>query len=125
MPRARIYGADIDRDILFEEDRIKTAFVDQLDPSTLDALPGLLGQPSFDVIIDDGLHAIGANLNTLLFAMKHLNVGGYYVCEDIPRSADLYKVWTAIDTIVSTSGNFRTAMVQARHGFVYTLQRER
>ena len=31
FPRALVYGADIDRDILFEEDRIKTFYCDQLD----------------------------------------------------------------------------------------------
>ena len=31
LPNANIYGADIDRDILFESERIKSCFVDQLD----------------------------------------------------------------------------------------------
>lgn len=31
FPQALVYGADIDRDILFEEDRIKTFYCDQLD----------------------------------------------------------------------------------------------
>lgn len=31
FPHALVYGADIDRDILFEEDRIKTFYCNQLD----------------------------------------------------------------------------------------------
>jgi len=34
-PEAQIFGADIDRRILFEEERIRTTWVDQLDPDTL------------------------------------------------------------------------------------------
>jgi hypothetical protein len=32
FPNATVYGADIDKDILFEEDRIKTYYINQLDP---------------------------------------------------------------------------------------------
>ena len=32
FPNAIIYGADIDKDILFAEERIKTFYIDQLDP---------------------------------------------------------------------------------------------
>ena len=38
LPKAQIYGADIDRQILFEEDRITTFFADQTDPASLTAL---------------------------------------------------------------------------------------
>lgn len=35
---AQIYGGDIDKDILFEEDRIKTYFVDQLNTSSIEVM---------------------------------------------------------------------------------------
>ena len=35
FPLASIYGADIDRDILFQDDRIKTYFCDQLNPTAI------------------------------------------------------------------------------------------
>src|SRR6266404_476232 len=35
FPHALVYGADIDREILFQEDRIKTFFCDQLDQSSI------------------------------------------------------------------------------------------
>ena len=79
IPSCQIYGADIDRDILFEESQIKTFFVDQLDYNTFNNLPNI----KYDLIIDDGLHQIGANFNTLLWSMKHLNKDGFIAIEDI------------------------------------------
>lgn len=38
FPKALIFGADIDRDILFEEERIKTFYCDQLDRSLIEDL---------------------------------------------------------------------------------------
>src|SRR6476620_5978044 len=35
FPNAMVYGADIDRDILFEEERIKTFYIDQLNPEAI------------------------------------------------------------------------------------------
>jgi hypothetical protein len=84
FPNALIYGADIDRDILFEEDGIKTFYCDQLDSSAIDELwsqPALKG--GMDVIIDDGLHTIEANLSFLGRSIEHLRPGGIYVVEDI------------------------------------------
>ena len=72
LPNAAIYGADIDKEILFESERIKTTYVDQLEMSTFDELSKTFGNIYYDLIIDDGLHSIGANLNTLLFALNRL-----------------------------------------------------
>jgi hypothetical protein len=38
FPRGRIHGADIDRDILFAEDRIRSYWTDQRDPAAIRAL---------------------------------------------------------------------------------------
>lgn len=70
LPNANIYGCDIDKDILFENEGIKTCFVDQLDSTTFENISNSFGKIKYDLIIDDGLHSIGANLNTLLFALK-------------------------------------------------------
>ena len=37
-PNASVFGADIDKRILFEEERIKTFYVDQTDPVTFDPI---------------------------------------------------------------------------------------
>ena len=55
----------------------------------LDALYRTFGSQRFDLVIDDGLYAPGANLNVLEFALQHLRPGGYVVIEDIKWCAAL------------------------------------
>ena len=82
---AKIYGADIDSDIIFEEDRIKTFVCDQTDISSIkemwenDDLKNL----RFDIIIDDGLHEFNANLTFFENSIHKLKKDGYYVIEDL------------------------------------------
>ena len=89
-----MYDADVDEAALFNETRLRTAQVDQLDRGSLDALYATFGSERFDLIIDDGLHAPGANLNMLHFALDgHLRPGGWVVIEDIAwTSAHLWRV---------------------------------
>jgi hypothetical protein len=82
-PNAQIFGADIDRKCLFTEERIQTFYVDQLDTSSFAALYASCGGEDFDFILDDGLHSICANLNTLLWGLGHLKKGGFLCVEDI------------------------------------------
>jgi hypothetical protein len=88
FPQALIYGADIDRDILFQEDRINTFYCDQLDSV---AIRDLWSQPvlraAMDIIIDDGLHTLEGNLSFLEGSLEHLRPGGFYVVEDILKEA--------------------------------------
>lgn len=84
FPRANVYGADIDRRILFQEERIKTFYCDQLDRSSIRELwsqPDLQG--GADIIIEDGLHTLEANITFLEESLDHLRPGGIYVTEDI------------------------------------------
>jgi SAM-dependent methyltransferase len=84
FPHALVYGADIDRAILFQEDRIKTFYCDQLDRSSIRELwsrPDLQG--GMDIIIEDGLHTFEANVFFLEESLDHLRPGGIYVAEDI------------------------------------------
>ena len=108
LPNSSIYGADIDKDILFETDRIKTTFVDQLEISTFHSLKTTFGNKKYDMIIDDGLHSIGANLNTLLFAIDNLNDKGWIVIEDI----HIIDTWHCIDFILSKNINYKTYLVR-------------
>ena len=75
---AQIFGADIDRKCLFEEDRIRTAYCDQL---SVDAIRQMWSTPGFvegmDVIIDDGLHTIEANTIFLKESLQHLRAEGF------------------------------------------------
>lgn len=97
IPGANIYGADIDRRILFNEDRIQTYFVDQTKTNTFDDL-GKKIQHKLDLIIDDGLHCPDANINTVTFSMRFLKRGGWLIVEDIRLSA--FPVWEVVAALL-------------------------
>ena len=88
---AQIYGADIDKNILFSEDRIKTYFVDQLDKSTIKTMWSNIQKKNFDIIIDDGLHTEEANINLFINSFSKLKKNGIYIIEDIHFSY-LYRI---------------------------------
>lgn len=78
--QAMIYGGDVADDCMFEEERIKTFQFDSTDRQACDAALGAL---EFDVIIDDGLHTLEAQLATLKNLWHRLKHGGLYVIEDV------------------------------------------
>jgi hypothetical protein len=87
FPNALVYGADIDRAVLIQEDRIKTFYCDQLDQASIRELwsqPELQG--GMDIIIEDGLHTFEANVSFLEGSLEHLRPGGIYIIEDIAKS---------------------------------------
>ncbi len=114
LSMANIYGADIDRSILFSEERIQTYFVDQCDPQSLVDLAAAL--PLLDMIIDDGLHSPGANLNTLIFALTKLRPGGVLVIEDIAEP--VLPIWKIITQIIPQSYPCQLIKTTSAHVFV-------
>lgn len=82
FPNADIYGADIDKRILFQEDKIKTFYCDQLNPDVIAEMWKSLDL-EFDIIIEDGLHTFEANVCFLRHSLKVLKSSGFYVVEDI------------------------------------------
>lgn len=79
-----IYGADIDKDILFTDNRIKTYYTNQLDPDIIRNMWKEIGdEVMFDIIIDDGLHTDEANYTFLMNSYHKLKPGGIYVIEDV------------------------------------------
>jgi len=84
FPQAQVFGADIDRAILFADTRINTFYCDQRDSGVIAGLwQNAALQPGMDIIVDDGLHEMDANLSFLDGSLKHLRPGGYYIVEDI------------------------------------------
>lgn len=80
---ANIYGADIDRDILKNEERIKTFYVDQTDPEKIQKMFKNIGVEKFDIILEDGLHEYNANICFFENAIKYLSDEGFYIIEDV------------------------------------------
>jgi hypothetical protein len=118
LPNADIFGADIDTRILFEEERIRTFYVDQTKPDTLISLSKELPE-CLDLVIDDGLHSPNANVETLRFALGKIKVGGWVVIEDIPRCA--LPIWKVVESVIGE--RFRGAILSTRAAFVFAVQR--
>ena len=83
FPNANIFGADIDKDILKNDDRIKTCFVDQTDPSTISEMFKNFGVDKYDIIIEDGLHEYNANITFFENSISYLSNDGIFIIEDI------------------------------------------
>jgi len=85
FPNSKIYGADVDRRILFSEDRIETFYVDQTNENDIaelwrnDSIDSVL----FDIIVDDGLHTVDANVTFLKNSIHKLKDNGTYIIEDV------------------------------------------
>ena len=80
---ATVYGADIDKDALFEEERIKTFHMDQLDSASIKRCWDLINVNDFDLMVDDGLHTFDAGVTLFLGSVNRLANDGIYVIEDV------------------------------------------
>ena len=117
LPNASIRGADIDADILFTEERIETTRVDQMNRDTFSSLE----DKKYHLIIDDGLHSVAANLNTLLWAMKHVEDGGYIVIEDIFQMTTR---WAVVNFILAVDRRWKIHAISCRLGGLFVLQKK-
>lgn len=118
LPNALIIGADIDRDILFEEDRIKTYFVDQTNPLTFQNISSNI-EDQIDLFIDDGLHSPNANVTSLTFAIPKIKLLGWIVIEDI--SKDAIPLWEVVEKLMPQ--NFKSYMFEAEGAYIFASQR--
>jgi len=119
FPHALVYGADIDRRILFEEDRIKTFYCDQLEaPSIREMWSHAELRGGADIIVEDGLHTFEANISFLKESLEHLRPGGIYVVEDIAWE-DFEKWYEVLDKMYSKEyPRYEFAfLVLADHGY--------
>ncbi len=86
-----IYGADIDKRILFDKNRIKTYFCDQRDHTCIKEMFKNINK-EFDVIIDDGDHEFNSNYTFLVNSISNLKKGGIYIIEDmLPKNVLLFQ----------------------------------
>jgi hypothetical protein len=92
FPIANVFGADIDRDTLFKEDRIETFYVDQTDPKSIADLWRNIHVTEFDLMIDDGLHTFEGGKTLFEHSINHLSQEGIYIIEDVvPQDILLFK----------------------------------
>jgi SAM-dependent methyltransferase len=114
----KIYGADVDKSILFEEKNIQTYFIDQLENKTIRNIKEYI--PKLDLIIDDGLHQPDANLNVILELLDHLNPNGILVIEDIePNFVHIFKI---IEKIYNDSDYYKSSLIEMKNGYCLLIQ---
>jgi hypothetical protein len=105
FPNAHVHGIDVRPDALFEDERIATHLCDQANRFELEALMRRL-ERKFDIVIDDGSHAIEHQLVSAGALLPHVRAGGYYVIEDVTDSRPVVERLAAMgfDTTVHSFG---------------------
>jgi hypothetical protein len=116
---AKVWGGDIDERILFQEDRIQTFLIDQTSIQDVDALLDSL-KIKFDLIIDDGLHSIDANIATLIVGTKYLNNGGWIVIEDIGENTLIF--WRLITKLLKDKYTIHIFNSES-NGYIFALHK--
>ena len=85
---SKIFGADIDKDILIYTEDIKTYYCHQLSKEIINNMYNNsdLQNTYFDIIIEDGLHTFEANMSFMCNSLHKLKPDGIYIVENIHRS---------------------------------------
>ena len=115
---AVIFGADIDRKILFTENRIKTFYLDQTKIKTLSQFYKKFGK--FDLIVDDGLHAPYANLNVLISSLNYVSDQGWIIIEDIPTKAR--PIWEVVSFILSKK--YHNYLIKTKISLIFLVKKK-
>jgi cephalosporin hydroxylase len=104
--------------VLFQEERISTHYVDQLNFESLTRLSELVQQSQ--LIIDDGLHNPEANVNVLMAYMNVMQSGSWLVIEDISRDDFSLKLWMHIRMLIS---EFDSYILELSNKFMFIAKR--
>ena len=99
FPNAKIYGIDINPVCKkYESDRVEILIGDQNDIEFLNYLSEKIG--SIDILLDDGSHITGHQINAFNILYKNIKKGGFYIIEDLTNSYeeqlnhhDLRAIW--------------------------------
>lgn len=117
LPNASLFGADID-------DKIHIAGVKiyQIDQRRYETLAAMAADAAteFDLIIDDGLHAPNANLNTLAMGLTTISNNGAIVIEDIPPRAAEF--WAVVAELLAPT-SYECILIKMRISYVFVVVR--
>lgn len=83
FPSGKIIGADIDPEIMFEDNRIRTFVFDQTSSKSAKEFDNLIPNTTFDIVIDDGLHTFDGNTKFFQHFRHKLSESGTWVIEDL------------------------------------------
>ena len=113
-----VVGADIDRDILFKEERITTFYLDQTQENSWKIFLKSVNKKKFDLIIDDGLHAPLSNLLTIKYLAPRLKPNGVLIIEDI--SSRSLPIWQLLIAVSRTRFNFK--LIKTKAAFILVIK---
>jgi hypothetical protein len=82
FPNSTIFSADFDENYLYNDDRIKSFYVNQEESLSIKELWKNLSNESFDLIIDDGPHTYTSNILFFKESFYKLKDNGIYIIED-------------------------------------------
>ena len=99
-----INGCDINKDILFKDDRIDTFYLDQSDINQLEQLKNK--DIAFDIIIDDGSHIKEHQIITFSELSNLIKPGGFYIIEDFDENYLLDKNLMYAYKSIASNNNF-------------------
>lgn len=97
FPNSTIFALDINKNVLFEDKRIKCFFANQAESESLEEAIVNINKfvdntVEYDFIIDDGSHIVEHMMLTFNTLKKYLKIGGMYIIEDIqPKDLDAFK----------------------------------
>lgn len=114
-----VFGADIDRRILFNEERIQTFYINQLDIDSVTKLHTIVSQSH--LIIDDGLHTPEANLNVLSTYKDFMQSGSWIVIEDIAKSQMNLKIWNLVAVILK---EFKVTLLDLPNAYIFIAKKK-
>lgn len=95
LPNMYILGADIDKEILFSEDRIETFYLDQKDFESFSSIVNRIKSlgNGIDFAVIDGLHQPLTDLISVRALIPHLKVGAKLFVEDVFPNTTNDFVW--------------------------------
>jgi hypothetical protein len=84
-PQTKICAGDVDPKSLFTLDKIKTGYLNQLNPSSINKFIKKMNADIYgiDFFLDDGLHEFRSNICLLISVWPYIKIGGLYLIEDI------------------------------------------
>ena len=120
-PNCKIIGADVDWGCLFEDERITTVHINQLQTESFQELKSLISN-GVDLVIIDGLHTPEADTNSLNQLLPYLKQNGMLVVEDIaPKPSVL--LWPFAKLFLNSC--FDSKLMKRKNGTLFIVKRVR
>jgi hypothetical protein len=125
LPRMQVIGGDIDKQILFQDDRIRTYFVNQKKKSTFSEITNAITTIKIPVrlIVIDGLHQPIADINSIIMLLPYLSEGGHLYVEDVFPSKQNYFIWGLALKLLNAN-RYEGNILQREHRWLIQIKRK-